>query len=242
MNQLSRFALVLTTAIASSAVFAEVEHQPRAAGIETKGYVWNQPDKEKAKALKRKGDPVKGKEAYKGCQGCHKPDASGRAEDEFPQLAGQHATVLIKQMVDVRAGRRDNPKMHPFVGEWVVTAEEIADIAAYLNSLPTPTTNGKGDGKDLDKGKKLYDKDCASCHGDAGEGVAKKFYPMVASQHYRYLLREAREIRDGGRRNAYPKMVKVIKKYTDDDLAAVSDYMSRLPPPAKEAGKATKLK
>lgn len=233
MNPVKRIAYTLAAGLLAASASAEVPHQPRAAGIETKGYVWNKPDQEQAKALKRKGDIEKGKAAYKGCQGCHKPDASGRAEEEFPQLAGQHATVLIKQMVDVRAGRRDNPKMHPFVESEVVSGDEVADIAAYLNSLPVPASNGKGDGRALDKGKTLYERDCALCHGDSGEGVAKKFYPKVAAQHYKYLLRESREIRDGGRRNALPKMVKVIKKYSDNDLEAVADYMSRLPPPGK---------
>jgi mono/diheme cytochrome c family protein len=68
-------------------------------------------------------------------------------------------------MMDIRAGRRDNPRMYPFSGEWIVSAEEIADIAAYLNKLPTPTTNGKGNGYNLPRGQALYLKDCASCHG-----------------------------------------------------------------------------
>jgi cytochrome c553 len=211
--------------------------QPRAAGIESKGYVWNQPDKEKTLALSRKGDPVKGKESYRVCQGCHRENASGKSDADYPQLAGQHVTVLIKQMVDVRSGRRDNPKMHPFIANEVLSPEEMADVAAYLNSLPIPMTNAKGDGKHLDRGKYLYEKDCAVCHGDAGEGDAAKFYPMVASQHFDYLFYEAEQIRDGGRRNANPKMVKVIRKYSDSDMRDVSDYMSRLPPPPGKAAK-----
>jgi len=218
-------------------VLGEVPQQPHARGIESKGYIWNKPDVEKNKALKHKGDITRGKEAYRICQGCHKEDASGRSDAIYPQLAGQHTTVLIKQMVDIRAGRRDNPKMHPFIAEWVITAEDVADIAAYLHSLPVPTTNGKGEGKNLERGKDIYETDCASCHGDAGEGKAKKFYPMVAAQHYDYLFNEAVEIRDGGRRNANPKMVKIIKKYPNEDLQAVSDYMSRLPPPSVRVDK-----
>jgi cytochrome c553 len=218
--------------LAAAPALAQPGHQhPHAPGIESKGYVWNKPNEEETRALRHAGDPVKGKVAYEVCRGCHGADAAGRNDAIYPQLAGQHTTVLIKQMVDVRAGRRDNPKMHPFVGDWVVTAEEVADIAAYLNGLPVPATNAKGDGANLVRGKALYDKSCASCHGNAGEGSARKFYPMVAAQHYAYLLNESVQIRDGWRRNASPKMVKVIKKYSDKDLEAVSDYMARLPPP-----------
>jgi cytochrome c553 len=212
----------------TAAARAEVPAPPHSPGIESKGYVWNEPNKEEARALSHKGDPAKGKLAYEACRGCHKDDASGRPE-YYPQLAGQLTSVLIKQMVDIRAGRRDNPKMHPFIDDWVASADEIADIAAYLNSLPVPQ-NGTGNGKNLERGKAIYAKDCAKCHGDRGEGDAKEFYPRVAGQHYRYLLRESLMIRDFCRRNANPKMVKVIKRYDDEDLEAVADYMSRLEP------------
>jgi len=207
---------------------ADFSQQPRAAGIETYGYAWNTPDQDMNRALVHQANAAKGEAAYRICKGCHKSDGSGIADADYPQLAGQHANVIIKQMMDIRAGRRDNPRMYPFSGDWIVSAEEIADIAAYLNSLPTPSSNGKGNGYNLLRGKTLYYKDCASCHGLNGEGDASKFYPMVAGQHYSYLKRETRESRDEGRRNANLEMVKVLRGYSDADVEAVSDYMSRL--------------
>ncbi len=198
------------------------------------GYVWNEAKGEKLLALKAKGDPVRGEIDFEVCQGCHRADASGRPSGAYPRLAGQHATVLIKQMTDIRAARRDNPKMDPFIGVGhVMTPQEIADIAAYLEGMPINANNGKGPGTDLERGKKLYKDDCANCHGDNGEGKAKEFYPQVSAQHYRYLLRESFWIRDGERRNANPKMVQVIKSYNDKDIEAVADYMSQLPPSKK---------
>ena len=231
MNAFSPITFIIPACLVAAAAWAEVPPPPHAPGIESAGYVWNEPDKEKDRILRLEGDAELGKRAYRGCQGCHKPDASGRAEDEYPQLAGQHITVLVKQMVDVRAGRRDNPKMHPFIGDEVISGDDIGDIAAYLSGLPIPATNGKGDGKQLIRGGLLYEEDCAACHGDHGEGKAEEFYPMVAAQHYKYLLRESLAIRDGSRRNAYSKMVRVIRHYTDAEIDAVADYMSRLPPP-----------
>ncbi len=134
-------------------------------------------------------------------------------------------------MTDVRAGRRSNPKMLPFIDKHAITPQEIADIAVYLQDLPVPDNNGKGPGNDLVRGKKLYENDCAACHGDKGEGNAGEFYPRVSGQHYAYLLREAKDIRDGIRLNANPKMMRNIKSYSDADIAAVSDYMSRFPVP-----------
>lgn len=228
-------ALVAIVCTVTNPALAQTEQQPKAPGIEAKGYQWNRPRDEQTRALKLKGDAERGRIAFEVCQGCHKPDGSGRPDGSYPQLAGQHETVLVKQLVDVRAGVRDNPKMHPFAGARVISVEEIADIAAFLHRLPVPADNGKGKGDALPRAKALYAKDCESCHGENGEGSAEKFYPIVASQHYLYLLRETRDIRDGKRRNANPKMVKVVKKFSDADMEAVSDYISRLSLPVRES-------
>jgi cytochrome c553 len=196
-------------------------------------YVWNEMKGEKLLALKAKGDPLRGEISFEICQGCHRADASGRKSGAYPRLAGQHATVLIKQMTDIRAGRRYNPKMDPFIGEHAVTPQEIADIATFLAGLPIPADNGKGNGAAVTQGKQLYERDCADCHGAKGEGRAAEFFPMLAGQHFKYLVREGLMIRDGDRRNSNPKMVKAIKAYSDSDIEAVSDYMSQLAPPKK---------
>lgn len=205
---------------------------PAAAG-DSSAPVWNEIKGEKLIALQAKGDALRGEISYDACQGCHRANAVGRTSGAYPRLAGQHGTVLIKQMTDIRAGRRNNPKMEPFIGDHVVTPMEIADLAAYISALPIPAENGKGPGTGVDRGRALYVKDCATCHGDKGEGKGEKFYPMVAAQHYRYLLREVQFIRDGDRRNSNPDMVKVIKDYADADMEAVADYMAQMAPPKK---------
>lgn len=194
---------------------------------------WNEIKGELKEALQAKGNPARGEAAFQPCQGCHRKDASGRVSGAYPRLAGQHANVLMKQIADIRSGRRSNIKMEPFIDDHVLTAFDIADIAIFLEALPIPTANGKGVGTALARGKQLYDKDCADCHGAKGEGNGAKFYPMVAAQHYRYLLREVQLIRDGDRRNSNPDMVSVINDYQLADMEAVSDYMSQLAAPTK---------
>ncbi|MCL1824612.1 MAG: c-type cytochrome [Betaproteobacteria bacterium] len=227
-------ALLGTLSVAAVGVSFAGPPAPKAAGIEAKGYTWNAQDGEKVEALKLKGDKKNGEEAYEVCGACHLPSGAGRPDGTFPQLAGQHTTVLIKQMADIRAGLRDNPTMYPFAVV-LTDPQELADVSAYIESLCIPTDHGKYEGADaalqVSKGKELYEKQCLECHGKNGEGDKAKFYPVIAGQHYKYLLRQMTEIRDGHRRNANPDMVKIIKPYTDDMLVAISAYQSSLKMP-----------
>lgn len=161
---------------------------------------------EKLQALRAKGDALRGEISFEVCQGCHRAKALGRPDGSYPRLAGQHDTVLIKQMTDVRAGRRRNDEMLPFADHHVIGPEDIADIAVYLSALPVPPDNGKG-----------------------GEGDGARFYPRVSGQHYRYLLRERIDIRDGARTNAYPRMRDVVRALNNEELSDLADHMSRLP-------------
>jgi len=200
-------------------------------GIESKDYKWNAQEGEKIEALKLKGNAKEGKEGYEVCGACHLPSGAGRPDGTFPQLAGQHTTVLIKQMADIRAGLRDNPTMYPFAKE-LTDAQELANVSAYIESLCIPVDHGKYEGPDAAKqiadGKAMYEKECIECHKANGEGVKEKFYPVLAGQHYKYLLRQMTEIRDGHRRNANPDMVTIIKKYDNAQLVAISAYQASL--------------
>ncbi|MBW2273226.1 MAG: c-type cytochrome [Deltaproteobacteria bacterium] len=200
---------------------------PKAEGIESDDYKWNEMIGEKMEALQLTGDLENGEEAYEICSACHLPSGAGRPDGTFPQLAGQHTTVVIKQIADIREGRRDNPIMYPFA-KTLIDPQELADVAAYIETLPIPTDNGKGPDTNLAEGEKLYKRDCTVCHGDHGEGNAEKFYPVLAGQHFKYLNRQIEEIAHKKRRNANPDMVKIVVKYTPEERTAVVDYMSRL--------------
>ncbi len=207
---------------------------PKADGIESKDYVWAKMEGEMKEALEAKGVAKKGEEGYEICGACHLPSGAGRPDGTFPQLAGQHTTVLIKQMADIRAGKRDNPTMYPFAKE-LTDPQELAHVAEYISKLCIPADHGKYEGADVAKqlaaGKALYQDQCVKCHGTNGDGDKEKFYPVIAGQHYKYLLRQMTEIRDGKRRNANPDMVKVIKPYTDAQLVAISAYQASLSMP-----------
>jgi cytochrome c553 len=228
--------LVLSLAMVAALAARAGPPVPRAEGIEGRDYRWNVPAGEKLEALQLKGDRKRGEEAYEVCVGCHLQSAAGRPDGTFPQLAGQHTTVLLKQMADIRAGLRDNPTMYPFAAT-LTDPQELADVAAYIEQLCIPLEHGRYEGKDADRqvatGRALYEKECRDCHGANGEGARERFYPVIAGQHYRYLLRQMSEIRDGRRRNANPEMVRIIGKYSNEQLVAIAAYQSSLVMPGR---------
>ena len=217
----SFLSVALLGAVAAVSVSFAGDPAPKTAGIEIE-------------ALKLKGDKVNGEEVYGVCGSCHMFSGGGRRDGSTPQLAGQHTTVLIKQMADISSGRRDNPAMYPFATA-LSNPQELADLAAHIESLCIPTNNGKYESDNaaaqIVKGKALYQRQCLECHGTNGEGIKEKFYPVIAGQHYEYLLRQMTEIRDGHRRNANPEMVTAIKPYTNDMLVAISAYQASLKMP-----------
>lgn len=183
--------------------------------------------------LETPADAARGKAAFDDCSGCHRRDAAGRAGSNIPRLSGQHASVIVKQLLDIRSGLRSNPPMKPFVDEAALPLQAVADIAAYLSGLPLVGNIVKGPGSDLARGRQLYERDCVACHGAAGEGQAALHVPMLAAQHYPYLLRELGMIRDGTRGNSNPAMAALVKGYAAADLQAVADFLAQLPAPKR---------
>jgi len=180
-------------------------------------------------------DQANGRRVYGTCVVCHLPEGWGTLDGTYPQIAGQLRTVIIKQLADIRARNRDNPLMYPFsLPSTLGGQQHVADVAAYVASLPMTPVNGLGPGKDLPFGEELYEANCVKCHGKEGEGDAKDHIPLIAGQHFNYLMRQFDLIRTHKRRNADSKMVKQIMGFSPREQAAVLDYAARLRPPAEK--------
>ena len=194
-------------------------------------------DEELEQALDATPDLDNGKKIFKICSSCHTTESWGTPDGKYPQLAGQHHTVMLKQLADIRQGNRDNPEMLPFARPEVVGGPQgLADVTAYISTLPMDPHPGIGSGNNLAHGEEVYELECAGCHGYEGEGDDESFFPRLQGQHYAYLLRQLQWIRDGKRRNVYRGMSRRLKKLTDKDFEDIADYVSRLTPPQELLG------
>ncbi len=201
--------------------------------------VWMVEGGERELTMSLKPNRENGIEVFEVCAGCHLTEGWGKPDGTFPQLAGQHKEVLIKQLADIRSKNRDNPTMYPFaLPESIGDEQAMADVVDYIAKIPMNPDNGKGkwdeSAPEFEQGKKLFADNCVKCHGDNGEGNAKEFYPLIQGQHYNYMLRQFQWIRDGKRRNANPDMVEQIKNFSDKDMEMVINYVSRIKVPKEK--------
>ena len=185
------------------------------------------------KAITLKPDLENGKEVYAICASCHLQEGWGLEDGTYPQIAGQYRMVLIQQLADIHAHNRDNPTMYPFaLPEAIGDAQDIADVAGYIEKMKMTRDNGKGEWAEgtpeFKRGKKLFADHCAECHGKNGEGDPDRLYPRIHGQHYRYLLRQLEWMRDGKRRSVKHDMLKNINSFSGKEIAQVANYASRL--------------
>ncbi len=77
------------------------------------------------------GDVKAGKQLATKCSSCHGEDGNAPAPN-FPRLAGQYESYLIKAMEDYQTGKRNNPIMQSMVQG--LTEDDIKNLAAYYAS------------------------------------------------------------------------------------------------------------
>lgn len=171
---------------------------------------------------------VRGEELFNGCAACHGSDGGGTRDGLVPRLAGQHASVLQKQLVDYRYDRRWDPRMQAVVDQHSLSPEAIADVSAYISQLDRDLGIGTGDGSLLQRGAAAYIRACRGCHGRAAQGDAARAMPRLAGQHYEYLRRQIYDAVDGRRPNFSPSHIRLLARLDRDDIAGIADYLSRL--------------
>ncbi|HEY0845456.1 MAG TPA: c-type cytochrome [Noviherbaspirillum sp.] len=179
-----------------------------------------------------KVDPAKGEAVYNSmaCVGCH--GAAGNSMiPQNPSLAGQHAEYVVKQLAEFKSDVRANPIMSGIAKG--LSEEDMKNVAAYL--AKQEAKGGAAKNKEtVEFGKKIYragiaDKKvpaCAGCHGPNGAGIPAQF-ARLAGQHQEYTVAQLTAFRGGARKNS-DQMVTIAKRMSDDEIAAVADYIAGL--------------
>ena len=78
------------------------------------------------------GDPVKGREKTRMCEGCHGIEGWRTAFPEVyrvPKLGGQHEAYIAAALKEYKSGARSHPSMRAIAGG--LTDDDIANLAAY---------------------------------------------------------------------------------------------------------------
>lgn len=191
---------------------------------------WKVTEEQDEIAHKLVPDLENGLEIYILCADCHEPEGWGSRNGDYPQIAGQHRSVLIKQLADIRDGNRFDDSMYDYAQDEEIGGKQaIADVTAYIERLLMNPSPGHGKGDNLERGREVYEERCSVCHAENGSGHADWAIPRVGGQHYNYLRRQLEWMMNGKRRNANEEMLEELRQLDKEDFKAVSDYMSRLP-------------
>ncbi len=178
------------------------------------------------------GDAAAGQSKAAVCSACH--GADGKAiQPAYPNLAGQHASYIAKQLTEYRDGERVNALMSGQAAN--LSDEDIQDLAAYYSEMTK--IEGASTEDNLTLGMNIYRGGitatsvaaCAACHGPAGEGNPGAAWPVVSGQNAQYLADQLRYFRTGERANDPGSMMRgVSKRMTDEEIDAVANYISGL--------------
>ena len=184
------------------------------------------------------GDAKAGKSKSELCQGCHGADGISIDPTTFPNLAGQFAGYIFKQVQDFQLGNRNNDTMSAMAAT-VTERQDLKDIAAYFASQKQ--MKGKASGSSLAKaGAKLFQNGnkklgtygaCVRCHGDKGKGKGKgnSLFPVIGGQQKAYVIKQLKDFRAGDRTNDPAGMMAMVAKgLSDKEIEAVADYVSGL--------------
>jgi cytochrome c553 len=177
-----------------------------------------------------KPDLAKGQVTAATCMACHAADGT-RGLPTFPNLQGQHADYIVKQLTEFKAGKRMNPIMMGMAAP--LSPEDMRNVAAFYAAKPAVA--GESTSKEtIAQGQAIYRGGipakkvpaCAGCHSPNGAGIPAQ-YPRLGGQHVEYTTAQLNTFRSGERANSL-QMTAIASKLSDAEIKAVSDYIAGL--------------
>ena len=168
------------------------------------------------------------------CAACHGVDGNSVTPD-WPMLAGQHASYIVRQLQAFKNGERTDVTMKPFAD--LLSDQDMLDVAAYF-AAQTPTPKG-ADPTLVGLGQQIYRGGvpargvaaCIACHGPDGDGNPLAAYPRVSGQHAAYVTKQLNAYASGDRRTDVElnqMMRNVAGQLFEDEIRALASYVQGL--------------
>ena len=168
--------------------------------------------------------------AAASCNNCH--GRAGVSTDAiFPNLAGQGAASIYKQLQDFKSAMRDPAVMGVYVAS--LTDGDMRDLAAHYASLPDPFERTAGAPASADAAtRRLVEfgdpmrgiAACAACHGPLGFTTAA---PPLKGQQRGYLEVQLQALASGRRHNDISaQMRSVARQLTPQEISSLAAYYS----------------
>ncbi|WP_455207069.1 c-type cytochrome [Kaarinaea lacus] len=185
-------------------------------------------------AVWAKGDATAGKEKSQVCQGCHGENGNSYGPD-WPNLAAQHPTYLVKQIRNFQDGVRINETMNGMVAG--LSQQDIEDIAAYFASQSLQPQPAETDVEVIKTGRKIFKGGnrysgvpaCAGCHGPNAVGNGPAAFPHLAGQKSTYTVKTLKDFQSGARANDTNEIMRnIAAKLTENEINAVAAYVATL--------------
>lgn len=177
------------------------------------------------------GNPQKGKELAKTCNGCH-GESGISSMNGTPSLAGQLPTYLFKQLQDYANGNRQNAVMSGMAKN--LGKQDAADLSAWFASLsPTYQPNTPPVYENAEKLVKDGSNDrilppCEVCHGGKGQGQ-KIDIPALGGQNAEYIKATLKAFRDGSRHNdLYSRMRSIAQALSNQEIDELGFYYQNI--------------
>lgn len=178
------------------------------------------------------GDAAAGKTKAATCAACHGPTGVA-AIPTYPNLAGQGAAYLVKQLMEFKSGARDNAVMLGMVA--ALEPQDMQDLAAYYAEQAPAGGVAESDGFEL--GENIYRGGitsagvpaCIGCHSPDGNGNDAGRFPALSGQNKGYTVTALQSFRAGTRANDPGKMMRMVAhRLSDTEIAAVANYVQGL--------------
>jgi cytochrome c553 len=179
------------------------------------------------------GSAEDGKTKSTTCAACHGAEGAS-VNPEWPNLAGQHATYIVQQLVAFKGGDRQNVLMSSQA--MGLTEADMRDLAVYFESQDLPPRS-VADPDLVDMGERLYRggdleagiSSCMACHGPRGLGNPAAAYPKLQGQHATYTASSLRAYRSGERVSGMNKVMNQIAgRLNDEQIEALASYVQGL--------------